>query len=98
MSANKREQVGQEIRDFVQQKGRPSTAYYFDDCYLAFAYYDDAREREELDSASFAYWEEDVIVGKYYLEEQWTGLLNELDLSIPIFPAEYYFDDEEDEY
>ncbi len=96
--SDKREQIKQEIQKSILKKGALSTAYYFDDCYLAFAYCDDQSDKEEPDTESFPYWEEGVMVGKYYLEEQWTNLLCELDLKIPVFPAEYYFDNEEDEY
>ena len=92
MSEEKRIRVKEEINSFVNENGKPSVAFYYDDCCLEFSY------KDCLAGKTFENWEESFFFRSDYIEENWDKLLRELGLMVPVCPMNYFCDDmDEDE-
>ena len=81
----KRELLKKEIKEFIEQNGIPSCAYFYDGCELVFDYYDQNTGLTQLSNKTFNYWEDNMLIGKYAIADEYEKLLKELGLNIGVY-------------
>ena len=86
--SEKSDRVKDEIRNYINEKGKPSVVYFYDDCSVALSYTDAVSGVEFLSDKTFDYWEENVFIGTNRIQEEWMNLFNELGVIVPVCPIE----------
>lgn len=81
--------VKDEIRNYINENGKPSVVYFYDDCSVALSYTDAVSGVEVLSDKTFGYWEETVFIGTNRIQEEWMNLFDELGVIVPVCPMEY---------
>ncbi len=84
-----REKFKQRIKKYINKYGKPVCAYFYDDCSLVLEYTDSETGLSILSDETFDYWENNVLIGKDSLEEEYEKLFEELGIDCPVIDIEY---------
>ena len=90
----KREEVKEKIKKYIEEHGEPIGGYYYDDCHLVLEYSDSETGLNILSDETFKYWEDNALIGKYVLKEEYEKLLKEIGVDCIVLPYEYGYDED----
>ena len=83
-----REEVKQNIKKYIDEHGEPVCAYFYNDCRLVLEYTDSETGLSILSNETFKYWEDNVLIGKNLLKENYEKIFEELGIDCIVMSIE----------